>query len=236
MPTKNLNDLFDYGLKIYQDDDNFKFSLDSILLAEYVKLNNNVKNILDIGCGNAAIPLILATKTKASIDAFEIQKHIYDLAVESVNYNHLDSQISIFNEDIKDHQKIIKNKKYDIITCNPPYFKVTTGKYLNNSASLSIARHELKITLEEVMQIASNHLNTKGEFYLVHRSNRLDDIIINANLNKIPVKNIALISTVDNNEPYLVLVRCVKDALPGVKIKNYLCLKNLKTYQGMFKE
>lgn len=81
-----LNDLFDYdNLKIYQIKGNFKFSLDSILLAEYVKITKNTKNILDLCSGNAAIPLILSTKTKAKITAFEIQEHIYELGINSMN-------------------------------------------------------------------------------------------------------------------------------------------------------
>ena len=181
MATKVLNDLYDYGLKIYQYKDYFKFSLDSILLAEYVKTTNKTKNILDLCSGNGAIPLILSTKTHSSIEACEIQEKIYDLAKESILYNHLESQIKIYNSDIKDIDKFINQKKYDIITCNPPYFKVDNKDYINNFVSLSIARHELKITLEEIFKIASQHLNTKGEFYLVHRTNRLDEIIILAN-------------------------------------------------------
>lgn len=81
------NDLFDYdNLKIYQDEEAFKFSLDSILLAEFVKITQKHKMILDLCTGNASVPLILSTKTKALIDAFEIQKDISDLAIKSVNY------------------------------------------------------------------------------------------------------------------------------------------------------
>ena len=113
---KVLNDLFDYGLKIYQNNTDFKFSLDSILLAEYVHLNNKVKNILDLCSGNASVPLILATKTKASITGFEIQKEIYKLGIESIYYNKLENQILFYNADIKDHDTYIKNKKYDILS------------------------------------------------------------------------------------------------------------------------
>ncbi len=236
MATKVLNDLYDYGLKIYQYKDYFKFSLDSILLAEYVKTTNKTKNILDLCSGNGAIPLILSTKTHSSIEACEIQEKIYDLAKESILYNHLESQIKIYNSDIKDIDKFINQKKYDIITCNPPYFKVDNKDYINNFVSLSIARHELKITLEEIFKIASQHLNTKGEFYLVHRTNRLDEIIILANKYSLNVKNITFVKTKEKNNPEIVLVRCVKDSNLGVKIKNIINIDGMKTYQNMFKE
>ena len=85
MNKMELNDLFDYpNLKIYQYKKYFKFSLDSILLAEFVKINKITQNILDLCTGNAAVPLILSTKTKAHIDGFEIQKEIFELAKESI--------------------------------------------------------------------------------------------------------------------------------------------------------
>lgn len=240
MKTNNeivLNDLYDYpNLKIYQIIGNFKFSLDSILLAEYVKINKNTKNILDLCSGNAPIPMILTTKTNALIDAFEIQKHVYELAKSSIEYNHLEHQISMYNSDIKKIDNYIHSKKYDIITCNPPYFKVEDKKYLNGDIRLAIARHEIKIDLANIFKIASEHLDDKGEFYLVHRVTRLDEIIILANQYNINVKNIELIKTKADCSPYIVLVRCIKNSKYGVKINNIINIENKKTYQNMFQE
>ena len=232
-----LNDLFDYdNLKIYQYNDGFKFSLDSILLAEYVKITGKTNSILDLCTGNASIPLILSTKTNALIDAFEIQKDIYNLAIESIKYNKKQEQITVYNADVKEINNYVNYKKYDIITCNPPYFKVKNNGYLNETEKLAIARHELKVTLEDIFKIASDHLNTKGEFYLVHRISRLDEIIILGSKYKLNVKNIELIKTKENSSPYLVLIRAVKDSSLGVKINNPICIQNLTTYQNLFKE
>ena len=237
MKNAVLNDLFDYdNLKIYQYNDGFKFSLDSILLAEYVKITNKTTNILDLCTGNASIPLILSTKTNALIDAFEIQKDIFNLAIESIKYNKKEKQITVYNDDVKEINNYLNYKKYDIITCNPPYFKVKNNGYLNETEKLAIARHELKVALEDIFKVASNHLNTKGEFYLVHRVNRLDEIIILGSKYKLNVKNIELIKTKENSSPYLVLIRAVKDSSLGVKINNPICIQNLTTYQNLFKE
>ena len=98
---KVINDLVGYeNLKIVQINDYFNFSLDSVLLANFVNLNNKIKNIIDLGTGNAPIPLILSTKTNEKIIGIEIQKEIYDLAVESVKLNNLNNQIEILNIDI----------------------------------------------------------------------------------------------------------------------------------------
>ncbi|MBQ8901721.1 MAG: methyltransferase [Bacilli bacterium] len=232
-----LNDLFDYtNLKIYQYVEGFKFSLDSILLAEFVKVTSKTKSILDLCSGNAAVPMILSTKTKAQIDAFELQESIFNLAKKSIDYNKLDKQITLYNSDIKEIDNYKKGKKYDIITCNPPYFKVEDNEHINDTEVLAIARHELKINLEDIFMIASNHLDDKGEFYLVHRVSRLDEIIILGNKYNLNVKNVELIKTKDNGKPYIVLVRCIKNSKLGIKVNSEKNIGNLKTYQNMFKE
>lgn len=232
-----LNDLFDYeNLKIYQIRGNFKFSLDSILLAEFVKITKNTKNILDLCSGNAPVPMILSTKTNAHIDAFEIQEHIYNLGIDSIKYNNLDKQITLYNADIMKIDNYLNNKKYDIITCNPPYFKVENSEFLNECDELAIARHEIKINLENIFKIASSHLDDKGEFYLVHRASRLDEIIIYANRYKLNVKNIELIQTKKENKPYIVLVRCIKNAKLGVKVNKIKNIENRNSYKNMFEE
>ncbi len=231
-----LNDLYDYGLKIYQHPKLFKFSLDSLLLAEFVKLNTKTKNILDLCSGNASIPLILTTKTTALIDGIEIQKTIYDLAIKSIKYNNLEKQITFFNGNALEINSFVGNKKYDIITCNPPFFKVSNKDYTNNLEDLAIARHEIKINLEDIFNIASRHLNTRGEFYLVHRLERLDEIILLGDKYNLRVKNIEMIKTTKDNKPSIVLVRCLKNGALGLKINDVKNIENLNTYQNIFKE
>ena len=231
-----LNDLFDYGLKIYQIPGCFKFSLDSILLAEFVKTTNKTKKILDLCTGNASVPLILSTKTKANIDSFEIQEKIYNLAISSIEYNKLNNQIKVYNAPINEINNYLKGEKYDIITCNPPYFKVSFNSNINESDELSIARHEIKTNLEEIFCIASNYLNDGGEFYMVHRASRLDEIIINASKYNLNVKNIEIIKTKLENKPYIILVRCIKNSKYGVKINSEKNIDGLKTYKGLFRE
>jgi len=110
---------------IVQNTQMFNFSLDSVLLPNFVTLNKNIKNILDIGCGNAPIPLILSTKTFALITGVEIQKDVYDLAVKSVKINNLENQINIINADINELYNKFETESFDVITCNPPFFKVS---------------------------------------------------------------------------------------------------------------
>ena len=133
------NDLFDYKMRyIWQLEDGFKFSLDSLLLAEYVKLSNN-KKILDMCTGNAPIPLVISLKTNSEIVGFEIQEDIANLAKMSVQENKLESQIRIINDDINNIGNYYQEEYFDIITCNPPYFKknsslINMSDYLNSNS------------------------------------------------------------------------------------------------------
>ena len=176
--TKMLNDLYDYvPLKIYQDDKYFKFSLDSVLLAEYVKLTTRTKNILELCSGNCAVSMILSTRTNANITAVEVQKEIYELGQESIEYNKLSDKINLVLSDVKDVKNYFPGNNINIIVCNPPYFKKDNTSYVNDDKTKAIARHEILVSLDEIIQISSSILQKDGELYLVHRSERLDEII-----------------------------------------------------------
>ena len=147
--TSVKNDLFDYdNLKIYQYEDKFKFSLDSILLAEFVELRDTTKTIVDFCTGNAPVPLILTTKTNARLYGFEIQPNIAKLAKLSVRENNLDSQVNIINANLTNALEYILPESVDAVTCNPPYFKYDKSKSLiNEDEEKAIARHEITMNL-----------------------------------------------------------------------------------------
>ncbi len=216
---KILNYLLGYeNLKIYQDTDMFHFSLDSILLPNFVTLNPNVKKILDIGTGNAVIPIILSTKTKAHITGVEIQKKSYQLAMESIQYNQLEQQIQIIHDDIKNYACICESDQYDVITCNPPFFKVGEESHLNDTEEKKIARHEVCLTLEDVIKIAKKLLKNNGTLALVHRPERLMDILNIMQENNIEPKKIQFVYPKMNRDANIVLIEGSKNGKRGLKI------------------
>ena len=170
-----LNDLLNYELKIYQDVDAFKFSIDSVLLAEFVNINFRAKNIIDFCSGNAPIPMILSTKFNKNIVGVEIQKDIYSLGLKSIEYNKIEN-IKFLNMDVKNLCNYF-DYKFDIITCNPPYFKYNNDSIINVNSSKAIARHEIMITLEDIISVSSKIINDSGSLYLVHRCDRLVEIL-----------------------------------------------------------
>ena len=145
--SNQINDLFDYGLKIVQNNSYFKFSVDSILLAEFASLKG-VHKIVDLCCGNSSIALILSTKSSAKIYGVEYQKEIYNMALESVSINNLSDQIEIINDNVTNYNKYSQLDNPDIVICNPPYFKVSDNSIVNDNNIKSIARHEITIDLE----------------------------------------------------------------------------------------
>ena len=158
---KTTNYLLGYkDMYIVQNPEMFKFSLDSVLLPNFVTINKTTKEILDIGTGNAPIPLILSRYTDAHITGIEIQKEVAEMAKESVEINFLGNKIDIINDDINRYYLNLKDKKYDIITCNPPYFKSTEESLKNLSEYKTIARHEVTLTLENLVKISKALLKT----------------------------------------------------------------------------
>ena len=216
---ETINYLLGYeNLKIYQDTEMFNFSLDSVLLPNFVTITKKTKRILDIGTGNAVIPMILTTKTDALIDAVEIQKDVYELGKKSIELNNLQNRINIINQDIKEYSKNMETDTYDVITCNPPFFKVTETSNLNMNDYKTIARHEVKLSLDDIMSIGRKLLKNNGNIAIVHRTDRLIDIITTMRKYNIEPKKIRFIYPKKNTESNIVLVEGTKNGNPGLKI------------------
>ncbi len=223
-----INDLVGYkNLKIYQNTNMFNFSLDSVLLPNFVTLNKNTKKILDIGCGNAPIPLILSTKTNADIIGVEIQKDVYNLALKTVQYNKLEKQIQILNGNINDIYKGLGAESFDTIVCNPPFFKINSETKQNESEYKKVARHEIFLDLEQLFQISRYLLKTGGNIAVVHRPERLVDIISTMLKNDIQPKRIQFVHPKIDTLANCLLIEGTKYGKSGVKILKPIYAHNL---------
>ncbi len=222
-----VNDLVYFkDIKIVQDKDYFNFSLDSVLLPNFVEIPKKTNKILDMCTGNAPIPLILSTKTNAKIYAVELQKEVFNLAKETIKINNLDNQIELINDNIKNLKKIFNTETFDIITCNPPYFKKKDDSIINDNKVKSIARHEIEMELEDVMVISKALLKNEGSLVLVHRTERLIKIIELMKKHNIEPKRMRLIYSKVNTESNLVLIDGRKNGKEGLKILPPLYIHN----------
>ena len=214
-----INDLLGYdGLKIIQRPDMFNFSLDSTLLADFVKPLTKTKKIMDLGTGNAPIPLFLSLKTNAHIIGIEIQKEVYEIAKKNIELNNLTNQITIKNLDIKDLHHHYNNSEFDIITCNPPFFKYKPTSNTNKTDYKTIARHEVLITLEEIIITVKKLLKTRGNFCMVHRTERLEEIIVLLNKHNFNIKRLRFVYPKRGEESNAVLIDATSNGSPGLKL------------------
>jgi len=213
------NDLLGYkDLKIVQNTDWFSFSLDSVLLANFIKIKKSDKLIMDLGTGNAPIPLILSTRTKAKIHGLEIQKEVFELAQKSISINKLCDQIDIINIDANDVSSLYETDSFDIITSNPPYFKINNNSLRNSNDQKSIARHEVKINIDDILRIAKKMLKNNGILGIVHRPERLIEILIKMKSYNIEPKRIQFIYPKKSGEANIMLIEGSKNGNEGLKI------------------
>lgn len=211
---------------IYQDTKMFNFSLDSVLLPNFITLNKDITKILDIGTGNAPIPLILSTKTNAKIIGVEIQNEVSNLAQKSVAINNLENRIEIICDDINSVYEKFESDSFDVITCNPPFFKVLKNSNLNDSEYKTIARHEVKLNLSQLLKISRKLLKNNGVLGIVHRPDRLTDILVEMRLNNIEPKKIRLVYPRIGEEANTVLIEGKKNGNSGLKILPPLYVHN----------
>lgn len=237
-----LNDILGYkDLKIYQNDDFFSFSLDSIILANYCTIRLRDKNILEFCAGNGAVSMIMAKRTKSLITGIEIQEKLYNLALKSIEINNLTNQVKMIHDDVKEYA--LKNTDTcDLVVCNPPYFKNENLSKKNLSLEKMIARHEVMINLSDICIAAKRVLKDNGTIAMVHRTGRLIDIITEFRKNNIEPKRIKFVYENESKDSHLVLIEGQKNGKSGgLIIEKPLFLYNLdgsltKEYESIQKE
>ncbi len=216
----NINDKY----KIIQDRDCFSYGIDAVLLSHFTEIKKK-DIILDIGTGNGIIPILIAINNNYhQIYGIEKQEDVANLAKENIAINTLEN-IEIINEDINKYPYLFNKGSFDVITINPPYFKLDSA-IKNTSDNKMISRHETTVVLEDFIKISSELLKDKGRFYMVHRPSRLVDIMYYLRLYKLEPKLIRFIHPYRDKEPNLVLIKAIKN---GNKELRYL--DNLYVYE-----
>ena len=223
---KVINDLVYFkNIKIVQNKNYFNFSLESILLPNFVEITPNTKNILDLCTGNAPIPLVFSTMTKAKIYGVELQKEVFDLAKESIKLNNINN-IELINDNANNIINKFETDTFDIITCNPPYFEYTNISRINDNEIKSIARHEIYLKLEDIFKISKKLLKNGGTVCIVHRTNRFLEIVDIMKKYNIEPKRVRFIYPKLNSESNLVLIEGRKNGKKGLKLLPPLFVHN----------
>ncbi|WHY77666.1 tRNA1(Val) (adenine(37)-N6)-methyltransferase [Neobacillus sp. WH10] len=223
---ERLDYLLAENLRIIQSPSVFAFSLDAVLLARFVYVPIQKGNLIDLCSGNGVIPLFLSARTKGNITGVEIQERLYDMAIRSIEYNGLQERLKMIYGDIKDMPQKLGFGKFDVVTCNPPYFTTPSKEEINPNEHLAIARHEILCTLEDAVKASSQLVRQGGKVAFVHRPGRLIDLITLMRQYRLEPKRIQLAYPKLGKEANILLVEAIKDGSPDLKILPPLIVYN----------
>ena len=223
--NERIDDLELKGLKIIQNKEGFCFGIDSVLLSDFAKNIKNNSLVLDLGTGTGIIPILLCGKTNLKkVIGVEVQEKIAEMAKRSIKLNNLEARFQVINENILNLKNIYQNQTFDVVVTNPPYKKKNSG-IINENHEKLISRHEIEANLEDFIKVSKDLLKDKGEFYMVHRPERLVDILSIMRKEKLEPKVLRMVYSNKNKEPKLVLIKGIKNAKPFLKVE-----KNLYIY------
>lgn len=215
-PNERIDQLSSQGIKIIQSHEVFAFSLDAVLLADFVRPNHRHKlQTIDICAGNGAIGLFLNRKLGGDVTEVELQPRLADMAKRSVQLNNLEERYTVINADVKNVFDFVKKDAFDIVTCNPPYFKSLPSSQKNPNRYLALARHELTIDLPTVTEQMSGLLKMNGKGYLVHRPERLAEILRELETHRLTAKRLRFVYPKSGKPANMVLIETIKDGRPG---------------------
>lgn len=215
---ERIDQLFSTDVKIIQNREVFSYSIDSVLLSRFPEIPSRGL-IVDICSGNGAVGLFASTRTKAPIIEVEIQERLADMAERSIHLNHLEDQVQMIHDDLKNLLNHVPRTGVDLILCNPPYFKVSETSKKNVSEYYLLARHEITTNLEEICDIARHALKSNGRLAMVHRPDRFLDIIDTMRQYNLAPKRIQFVYPKMGKDANMLLIEAIKDgSTDGLKI------------------
>jgi tRNA1Val (adenine37-N6)-methyltransferase len=215
-PDETLDTFFNGKLQIIQKKKGYRFSMDAVLLSQFIKIRKN-ERVMDLGTGCGILPLLLSHTTKThSFVGVEIQKGLAECAEKNVVLNHLEDRISILMQDFRELKEIFPPGSFDVVLSNPPYRKYRTGR-INPSIEKAIARHEIKGTLEDLISIASYLLPPKGRCYTIFPALRTVDLLMALRDGQLEPKRLQFVHPRIGEEAKFILTESIKTS--GVELK-----------------
>ncbi|MBN1366146.1 MAG: tRNA1(Val) (adenine(37)-N6)-methyltransferase [Syntrophaceae bacterium] len=205
MEKETLDTILEGGLRVFQTKKGYRFSLDSILLAHFVSLKSSIR-VIDIGCGNGIILLILAKRyPKLHLVGLEIQDNLADLARKNSEYNNLENRIEIVSGDARHIKSIFPGLSFDAAMFNPPYRKLNSGR-INPLHEKAIARHEISGSLKDFLTAAKYLLKPSGTVFTIYPAKRLVELISLFRGSGIEPKKMKLVFSDYHSEAEFILV------------------------------
>lgn len=207
-----LDKIISEDIKIYQNKEGYRFNIDSVLLADFIKTNKKDR-VIDLGTGSGVIPIILGKFRKfEKITGIEIQKSLATLANKNIRANKFENKIEIIH---KDFRKL--TGKFDVIISNPPYREFASGR-INPNKEKAIARHEIKCNLEDIFKTAKRISKPKTKFYIIYGTRRFSEVILKAKKHNFEPKEIRFIHPKNNEPSNIFIAKFVYDGKTELKI------------------
>lgn len=196
-------------IEIYQSKKGYRFSVDALILENFIH-QKPYKKAIELGTGSAVISLLLAKKLKnTAITAVELQETLVKSAQKNVSVNNLTSQITVLHEDITKLRSVLKPEEFDLVFTNPPFRKNKTG-LVSPHAEISLARHEIAVTLKEIISAASYLLKNRGTFCIIYHPFRLAELIVELKAQRLEPKRMRCVHDKQGDEAKMVLIEAVK--------------------------
>ena len=214
-PGERLDDLQRNGLRLIQNPERFRFGMDAVLLADFVRLRPGDR-VADFGTGTGILPLLLSqNQPRASFSALEIQPEMADMARRSVSLNGLEDRIHVYQADFLRASALLGRESLEAVVTNPPYGKAGTT-LLNAGESVTIARHETACTLEEILGACAGVLKNRGKLFMVFPASRMPELFQALRVSRLEPKRMRMVFSKISKPPYLVLTEAVKNANPSL--------------------
>jgi tRNA1Val (adenine37-N6)-methyltransferase len=221
MSEETLDNILNGSFRLYQNKKGYRFSLDSLLLAHFVSLKN-IKNVIELGCGNGVVTLILARVfSNVNFTCVEIQEDLADLAKKNVHINSLENNVTILKADASKIKNYFPPQSNDAIYFNPPYRKLNSGR-INPDSERAIARHEIKGSLTTFLKAAQYLLKPSGKLFAIYPAKRMVELISRLRENNIEPKRMKLVFSDYSSSAEFVLMEARKESREELRIEQSL--------------
>lgn len=215
LPGERIDQLAPAGIRIIQHPHVFAFSLDAVLLAAFAQLPKRGGQVVDLGAGNGAVSLFAAHHTTAQMTLVEIQPRLADMARRSIVLNDLTQRLTVLNMPMQEILTEIPKDSVDAVMTNPPYFKDSPTIEKKSNPHFALARHELTVTLTEVVALSADLLKFNGKLFMVHRPDRLGEILSELQAHQLAPKRLRFVYPKAGREANMVLIEAIRGGRPN---------------------
>lgn len=215
LENERLDDLQLNGMYIIQNKFEYCFTSDAVALANFVHVSNNGR-VVDLCSGSGVIGILVSAKnTVQDVTLVELQEYLADMSRRSIEYNKI-KNISVVNSRLQGVSNTLGKGTFDCVVCNPPYKTTGSASKLSEKESIAICKHEITVTLEEIINEASLLLKFGGNFYTVNKEERLTDLICLCRKYNLEPKELKILKS--SKGANIVLLKCKKGGKSGLKI------------------